>query len=72
MLQNSNGTNLIVAADGSFAFETPMVSSAIYNVTIAVQPNSQTCRVANGSGTVESADISNVTVICSPNTYRAG
>jgi len=71
VLQNSNGTNLIVPTDGSFTFEMPMVSTAIYKVTIAVQPNSQACSVANGSGTVGSADIRNVTVVCSPNTYRA-
>ena len=49
-LQNSNGTNVIVATDGSFAFETRMVPSAIYNVTVAVAPNSQTCMVAEGRG----------------------
>jgi hypothetical protein len=68
-LQNSNGTNVIVPADGSFDFETEMVPSAIYNVTVAVQPTFQTCRVANGSGTVKSADISNVIVTCTSNTY---
>ena len=71
-LQNSNGTNVIVPTDGSFTFETQMVSSAIYNVTVAVPPNSQTCTVAKGSGTVKGADISNVIVICTPNTYMSG
>jgi hypothetical protein len=71
-LQNSNGTNLIVAEDGVFTFGTPMVSSALYNVTIAVPPNSQACKVTNGSGTVGSADISNVNVICTPITYMLG
>lgn len=71
-LQNSNGTIVIVAQDGSFTFETPMVSSAIYNVTVAVAPNSQDCRVAHGAGTVESRNISDVIVICSSNAYTAG
>jgi len=70
-LQNSNGTNVIVATDGSFDFETQMVPSAIYNVTVAVHPTSQTCMVANGAGTVKSADISNVTVTCTPKTYMS-
>jgi hypothetical protein len=70
-LQNSNGTNVIVPTDGSFAFETQMVSSAIYNVTVAVAPNSQTCMVARGAGTVKGADISNVIVTCTPNTYMS-
>ena len=63
-LQNSNGTLLNVATDGSFAFETPMVSSALYNVTVAVPPQTQTCSVANGSGTVGSASITDVIIAC--------
>jgi hypothetical protein len=68
-LQNSNGRTLTLIRDGDFAFETQMVQTALYNVTVAVHPNSQTCRVAHGSGTVRSADIRNVTVICTSNTY---
>jgi len=71
-LQNSNGTILIVNRDGSFTFGTPMVSTALYNVTVAVPPNSQACKVTNGSGTVGSADIGNVNVICAPIAYMLG
>ena len=68
-LQNSNGRTLTLTRDGSFVFETRMVPSAIYNVTVAVHPNSQTCRVAHGSGTVRSADIRDVRVTCTPDIY---
>ena len=68
-LQNSNGRTLTLRGDGSFAFETQMVSNAIYNVTVPVHPDSQICLVTNGSGTVKSADIRDVTVTCTPNTY---
>jgi thioredoxin reductase len=68
-LQNSNGRTLTLTRDGEFAFETQMVPSALYNVTVAVHPNSQTCRVAHGSGMVRSADIRDVTVICTSSTY---
>ena len=71
-LQNSNGTILIVTGDGAFTFGTPMVSSALYNVTVAVPPNFRTCKVTNGSGTVESADIGDINVICTPATYMLG
>jgi hypothetical protein len=71
VLQNSNGTNLIVARDGIFTFEKPMVSSAIYNVTVAVAPDFQRCVVAKGAGTVTQADIRDVAVTCTPNTYTA-
>lgn len=68
-LQNSNGTNVIVATDGAFTFETPMVSSAIYNVTVAVPPHFQTCQVARAAGTVADADIGDITVTCTANRY---
>jgi len=70
-LQNSNGTMVIVPADGRFAFETPMVSGAFYRVTVVVPPNSQGCVVARGAGTVAGADISDVTVTCASNTYAS-
>jgi hypothetical protein len=63
-LQNSNGTQLNVTADGSFTFETPMVSSALYNVTVAVPPRAQTCMVEHGAGTVDEASINDVTITC--------
>jgi hypothetical protein len=68
-LQNSNGRTLTLDRDGSFAFETQMVSSAIYNVTVVVHPNAQTCLVAHGAGTVKSADIRDVTVTCTPDIW---
>ena len=72
VLLNSNGTSLIVAEEGAFTFGTPMVSTALYNVTVAVAPNSQACKVTNGAGIVGGADISNVMVICAPITYTMG
>jgi hypothetical protein len=71
VLLNSNGTTLNVARDGSFTFETPMVTGALYNVTVAVPPNSQTCVVAKGAGTMERANISDVAVTCATTTYTA-
>ncbi len=68
-LQNSNGRTLTLIRDGAFTFDTQMVPSALYNVTVAVHPESQTCRVAHGSGTVGSADIRDVTVVCTSNAY---
>jgi hypothetical protein len=41
-----------------------MVSSALYNVTVAVPPPAQTCTVANGAGTVGEASIRDVIITC--------
>ena len=65
-LQNSNGTQLRVDSEGAFAFDTPMVSSAWYNVTVAVVPPGQACGVANGSGTVGKTDVRDVVITCEP------
>jgi hypothetical protein len=58
-----------MAADGSFTFDasrTSAVSGTVYNVSISNQPTgpAQTCVVNNGSGTVASADVSSVRVVC--------
>jgi len=71
-LQNSNGTMLAVPATGAFTFATPMASGAAYNVTVAVPPSSQSCTVANGSGTVGAANITSIAVTCTTNQYTLG
>jgi len=74
VLQNSGGGNLSVAANGAFLFLSAMNSGVAYSVTVLTQPSSpsQTCTVTNGSGTVGSANVSNVAVSCSTNTYAVG
>jgi hypothetical protein len=66
VLQNNGGGNLPVAADGSFTFAERLATGVAYNVTVLSQPTSpsQSCTVANGSGSVGSADISNIAVSC--------
>jgi predicted SpoU family rRNA methylase len=60
-----NGTDsLTVTANGKFTFKTALASGAAYNVTISVQPTGGTCTVSNGSGTVGSSNVTNVTVSC--------
>ena len=72
-LQNSNGTQLNVAASGAFIFATPMTAGATYNVTVAVPPASQSCVVTNGSGTVPlSSNVTNVSVTCTTSTFSVG
>jgi len=61
-----NGTNaLTVSANGSFTFTTPIASGAIYDVTVGTEPTGETCTITNGSGTVGSANVTNVAVVCS-------
>ena len=68
-LQNSNGATVAVTANGGFTFASEVQQGASYNVTVAVPPNSQTCTVANGSGSVLTADITNIAVTCTTNPF---
>jgi hypothetical protein len=60
VLQNQHGDDLSVAANGAFAFATPVASGATFAVTIAASPASpsQTCTVDVPTGTVAGADLS--------------
>jgi 6-phosphogluconolactonase len=67
VLQDNAGDNLTVAAKAtSFTFPTAIASGAAYAVTVMTQPATpaQVCSVANGTGTVAAANISNVAVSC--------
>ncbi len=71
VLQNNNGDNRSVTADGGFTFATPVASGSAYSVTVLTQPAGQSCSVANGTGTVTAA-VTNVSITCASNTYTIG
>ena len=64
VLQDNGGDTLNVTANGTFTFATPLASGTAYNVTVQTSPTGQTCTVTSGTGTVGSANITNVTVTC--------
>ena len=64
VLQNNSGDNLTVSADGAFTFTASMANSATYVVSVLTQPVLQTCTIANASGTVSGANVTNVSVTC--------
>jgi hypothetical protein len=74
VLQDNGGNDLPLAASGNFTFSTALASGAAFNVTVKTQPLSptQTCVVANATGTVGSANVTNVAVTCTTNTYSIG
>ena len=66
-LQNNAGDDLAIAANGTFAFTTAVVSGGAYSVTIKTQPTAtpaESCAVTTGSGMVASANITSVGVSC--------
>ncbi len=66
VLQQNGGDDLVIDADGSFTFATPVNDGASYSVTVRTQPGApaQTCTVANGSGIVSGANVTDVAVSC--------
>ena len=75
VLQNNGGDNRSVAANAtSYTFATPILSGASYAVTVLTQPTnpSQTCTVANPSGTIGGANVTDVAITCVTNTYTIG
>jgi 6-phosphogluconolactonase (cycloisomerase 2 family) len=66
VLLNNGGNSLSVTADGTFKFSTTLTTGTAYSVTVGTQPAGQFCTVANGSGTIASSAITNVSVSCTP------
>ena len=69
---NAGAQSLSVAANGSFTFPTALADTTPYAVTVGTQPVGQTCSVANGSGTIAGANVTNVAVTCANNAYTIG
>lgn len=65
-LQNNGGDDLDITADGPFTFWTPLADGSGYAVTVFKNPAGQTCSVANGSGTISGANVTDVSVTCIP------
>ena len=69
---NAGSQTLPVSTNGAFTFPTAVANGTAYTVTVGTQPAGQACTVANGSGTVAGANVTNVAVTCANNTYSVG
>jgi len=67
VLRNNFGDDLAVPSNGTFAFHAALSDGSTYAVTVFVQPTAnptQTCSLVNGAGTINGADVTDVTVTC--------
>src|SRR6266850_1131045 len=64
VLQNNGGNDRAIAADGAFTFSIALTGGASYSVTVLAPPSGEGCSVTNGSGTIASANVTNVVVTC--------
>jgi hypothetical protein len=72
VLQANGGDTLTITADGAFVFPTPVADESAYAVKIQAQPANQTCTLANASGVVGTADITDIRVTCFTNAFTVG
>lgn len=71
VLRNNGKDDLTLEADGAFRFTEPVTAGNPYAVSIARQPQGQTCAVSAGQGTA-SAAVTDVRVICAAITHTVG
>jgi 6-phosphogluconolactonase (cycloisomerase 2 family) len=69
VLEDNGRDDLTITANGSFKFPLAIPSGSSYSVTTksASGAQSQACTFTNATGIVGDSDISNVTVVCTPN-----
>jgi len=63
VLADNGGDDVTVTSNGAFAFGAPVASGGSYAVTVATQPQGQTCTVTQTSTAVTTANVT-VTVTC--------
>jgi uncharacterized repeat protein (TIGR03803 family) len=66
VLVNNETEAISVASNGPFHFTLMSEGSGVYSVLLGTQPPGQVCTLANGSGVITNADITDVTVACAP------
>jgi hypothetical protein len=63
----SGATSPVINAGQSFAFD-QLPNGTAYDVALVAQPNAGFCTVNNGTGTINSANVTNILVSCTPRT----
>jgi N-acetylneuraminic acid mutarotase len=64
VLQDNGGDNLTVSADGVATFAVPVTAKSAYAVSVFHQPATVYCSASHASGTMGSANITDVLVTC--------
>jgi len=65
----NGGTPLTVSSSGTSTFSASVPQNGTYAVTVGTQPVNEVCTVNNGTGSGVNANITNITVTCSLDTY---
>ncbi|VAW69305.1 hypothetical protein MNBD_GAMMA09-1638 [hydrothermal vent metagenome] len=65
----TNNVTLTTRNNGSFSFQGNFIDGSNYNITVALQPTGQLCSVNNAIGSINSANVSNITITCIDYTF---
>jgi hypothetical protein len=70
----ANGADTLAVAAGATAFTLPtsVTQGASYAVTVATQPAGEQCSLANATGSVNNANVTNVSVTCAALAHSLG
>ncbi|HEX4049779.1 MAG TPA: choice-of-anchor tandem repeat GloVer-containing protein [Steroidobacteraceae bacterium] len=72
VLANAGDSLAVAAGAQSFTMSVALQDDSTYAVTVQAQPMGLTCSVSNGAGTMGNAAVTNIAVVCAPNTYTVG
>jgi hypothetical protein len=74
VLQMNGGSDIQMSTSGSFTFSQKVATGMQYAVSVKTQPSApaQTCTVMNGSGTMGTANVTNVSIVCSTSAFKVG
>ena len=68
-----NGSTIAVASGAKeIVLAASLPAGTAYTVRVATQPSVETCTVANGTGTITTANVGNVVVTCADRAYTLG
>lgn len=75
VLQLNGANDLAVSSNGTFSFPKALAKGSAYSVTVKASPSSpvkQNCTVVQGSGKIANAEINNIAVACTTNSFAVG
>jgi N-acetylneuraminic acid mutarotase len=67
VVSDNGSSTLTITGNGAFTFNTPIASGSTYAAAVTSQPAGENCTLANGSGTVVAAAVTNISIVCTAN-----
>jgi hypothetical protein len=72
VLTNGTSTDIVPASATRFTLGAPVSAGSAYVVRVQSQPTGMTCSAGNGSGTMPTHNVTDVSIICSDEAYSLG